>query len=92
MEWYRTEIDEVFKKLQTSEKGLSETEAEDRLEKEGPNRLPEGKGLSRFEILLHQFKSPLIYILLVAAIAVTTMVLFQFFQAWNMRSASHHGS
>jgi P-type Ca2+ transporter type 2C len=73
MEWYRTEIDEIFKKLQTSEKGLSEAEAKIRLEMEGPNKLPEGKGLSRLEILLHQFKSPLIYILLVAAVVTAIL-------------------
>jgi P-type Ca2+ transporter type 2C len=73
MEWYRAEIEEVFKRLQASEKGLSEAEAKDRLEKEGPNKLPEGKGLSRLEILLHQFKSPLIYILLVAAVVTAVL-------------------
>lgn len=70
MEWYRAAVEEAFKKLQTSEKGLSENEAKDRLEREGPNKLPEGKGSSRFQILLHQFKSPLIYILLVAAVEI----------------------
>jgi P-type Ca2+ transporter type 2C len=73
MEWYRTESREVFKRLESSEKGLSEAEAKDRLEKEGPNKLPEGKGLSRLEILLHQFKSPLIYILLVAAVVTAVL-------------------
>jgi potassium/sodium efflux P-type ATPase len=73
MEWYRSEVEEVFKELQTSEKGLSEVEAKDRFDKEGPNKLPEGKGLSRLEILLHQFKSPLIYILLVAAVVTAIL-------------------
>lgn len=73
MEWYRIENDKVFKKLQTTEKGLSHSEAQERLEKEGPNKLPEVKGISRIEILLHQFKSPLIYILLVAAVVTAVL-------------------
>ncbi len=68
MDWYRLGIKDVFDKLETSEKGLTAAEAGRRLEKEGPNRLPEGKGAGRIEILIHQFKSPLIYILLVAAV------------------------
>ncbi|HDR16798.1 MAG TPA: HAD family hydrolase [Desulfobacteraceae bacterium] len=73
MEWYRLEIKNILDKLQTAENGLSTTEAGERLEKEGPNKLPEGKGVSRIEILIHQFKSPLIYILLVAAVVTAIL-------------------
>jgi len=68
MKWYQLDCGEVLRSLQTSEQGLSEAEAEERLEKYGPNKLPEGKGLSRLKVLLHQFTSPLIYILIVAAV------------------------
>jgi Ca2+-transporting ATPase len=68
MEWYRAGVEEVFKRLETSEQGLSESEAKNRIEREGPNKLPEAKGISPFKILLHQFTSPLIYVLLVAAV------------------------
>ncbi len=71
MKWYQLDHGEVFKFLQTSEQGLSEVEAKERLEKYGPNKLPEGKDLSRLKIILHQFTSPLIYILMVAAIVTT---------------------
>ena len=68
MKWYQIDKEEVFKNLETSEEGLSGSEAEKRLEKYGPNKLPEAEGISRLQILLHQFTSPLIYILMVAAV------------------------
>ena len=68
MKWYQLDYGEVLKSLQTSEQGLSEAEAKERLEKHGPNKLPEERGISRLKILLHQFTSPLIYILMVAAV------------------------
>jgi magnesium-transporting ATPase (P-type) len=71
MKWYHLEKQEVFNKLQTSEDGLSKERAQTLLETHGPNKLPEGKGLSRLKILVHQFTSPLIYILIVAAIVTT---------------------
>src|SRR3989304_7996972 len=73
MDWYRLDIKEVFKMLQASEEGLSDAQARKLLETYGPNKLPEGKGISRLKILLHQFTSPLIYILLVAAIVTAIL-------------------
>jgi magnesium-transporting ATPase (P-type) len=71
MKWYQLDAKEVFKRLQTSEEGLSEAQAKKHLETYGPNKLPEGAGISRLKIILHQFTSPLIYILIVAAIVTT---------------------
>jgi len=68
MKWYQRDAQEVLETLQTSEQGLSESEAEARLEKYGPNKLPEQEAISKFKIILHQFTSPLIYILMVAAV------------------------
>lgn len=60
-------IESVLKELKSSAKGLSQAEAERRLKKYGPNRLKEEKSLGKLVILLEQFRSPLIYILLIAA-------------------------
>ena len=46
--------------------GLSNSEAEARLREYGPNALPEAPPVSVWRRLLEQFRSPLIYILLVA--------------------------
>ncbi|MBX3278910.1 MAG: HAD-IC family P-type ATPase [Acidobacteria bacterium] len=65
--WHAAEKQEVFERLQTSTDGLTEAEAKARLEKFGKNVLPVKEPPSLAEIILHQFKSPLIYILLAAA-------------------------
>lgn len=67
---YNLTPEEVLKKFNTSFQGLSEKEAEKRLEKYGPNKLTEAKTESLPVIFLRQFKSPLIYVLLLAALAV----------------------
>ena len=68
MESYRHALEDLLRELQTSAKGLSKEEAQERLRKFGPNRLAEEKRTSRLAVFFRQFKSPLIYILLVAAI------------------------
>lgn len=68
MNWYRTTIEEIYRKLNTTEKGLTTEEAEQRLRIYGPNKLPEEKKINRLRIFLHQFESPLIYILLIAGL------------------------
>ncbi len=68
MHWYQLEVDQVFADLHTSEHGLTNAEARERLRKFGPNKLAEEEKVSKLKILLHQFASPLIYILLVAAV------------------------
>lgn len=47
--------------------GLSTKESQQRLEKNGPNRLKTRRGKNPFILLLSQFNHPLIYILLVSA-------------------------
>jgi Ca2+-transporting ATPase len=68
MNWYQLGIKEIFQKLETSEKGLTEAEAKQRISQYGQNKLAEEEKISKLKILLHQFTSPLIYILLIAGI------------------------
>ncbi|HSB66583.1 MAG TPA: HAD-IC family P-type ATPase, partial [Anaerolineales bacterium] len=51
----------------TIEAGLSQAEVLERRRKNGENRLPVEKGTTIWTILLNQVKSPLVYIILVAA-------------------------
>jgi Ca2+-transporting ATPase len=62
------EIQEAFDLLASSEAGLTSDEARKRLAEVGPNVLAAEEKIRIFSILLHQFKSPLIYVLLVAAV------------------------
>ena len=64
--WHNLSIEAIFGQLKTARKGISDEEAKQRLQKFGFNKLPEGKRLTRAKIFLRQFKSPLIYILVIA--------------------------
>ncbi len=66
--WHGQSADEVLGKLGSSAEGLSEEEAARRLAAEGPNELKEGKRISPFQILLGQFKSLIIWILIAAGV------------------------
>jgi len=61
---------EVLEVLKSNERGLTQKEAEERLLKYGPNKLPEGKVDNLLVIFLRQFQSPLIYILMGASLIV----------------------
>ncbi|MFH1801168.1 MAG: HAD-IC family P-type ATPase, partial [Candidatus Omnitrophota bacterium] len=58
----------IFDILSSCDKGLSHEEADRRLKIFGLNLLPQAKAPGLFIVFLHQFMSPLIYILLVAAL------------------------
>ena len=67
--WHALETDEVVTELETDPRdGLTSEDAAARLERYGPNELGKDEPRGNLEILLAQFKSPLIYILLVAAV------------------------
>jgi calcium-translocating P-type ATPase len=73
MKFYQSSIEEIFKQINTSASGLTDKEAEKRLKQNGPNTLPQGKRISFVKVLLHQFMSPLIYVLIGAAILALSM-------------------
>jgi len=68
MNWYQVDIKKTFRELSVSDTGLTEKEAKERLAQYGPNKLAEEDKVSRLRIIMGQFTSPLIYILLIAAI------------------------
>ncbi|MBL0183839.1 MAG: cation-translocating P-type ATPase [Chitinophagaceae bacterium] len=68
MNWHRLSIEEIFELLDTSPKGLSISDAEERYLEYGPNELQEGKKKSVAGMLFDQFKDVMILILLAAAI------------------------
>jgi P-type Ca2+ transporter type 2C len=71
--WHLADVSAVFEGLSSTPDGLTQEEAKRRLQEYGPNQLPE-KGPDPFwRIALRQFASPLIYILLAAAIVSLLM-------------------
>lgn len=66
--WHSLQASEVLDKFKSNIiKGLSSNDAKSRLARWGTNTLPEPKSRAFFLIILHQFLSPLIYLLLAAA-------------------------
>ncbi|MBD3203398.1 calcium-translocating P-type ATPase, SERCA-type [Candidatus Woesearchaeota archaeon] len=68
MEYYTGKVGDALKKLNTSKKGLSQKEADNRLDKYGLNELKEGKKISKLQIFISQFQDPLILILIAASV------------------------
>jgi P-type Ca2+ transporter type 2C len=66
--WFLKNTDEVFKELKSSKNGLDESEAKKRLEQYGLNKIETEEKNKILKILLRNFNSILIYILLTASI------------------------
>jgi len=60
-------IEEIFDIFKTGEKGLLSKEAEERLKKYGFNEV-KAKKITLFDVFLRQFKSPFVYLLIVATV------------------------
>ena len=81
--WHSFSIEKTLRELKSRPTGLTEKEVKERARKFGLNKLTEEKPFSRINLFLKQFKSPLIYILLIAGIITLilndytdTMVIF----------------
>ncbi len=68
MKFYLEQVDSVFKHVNSSEAGISTTEAERRLAENGKNKLKEGKKKTTLQRILEQLSDPMIIILIVAAV------------------------
>ncbi len=71
--WHAKDIESVFRELETSSEGLSSEEARRRLQKYGPNRLPEPKKRGPLLRFLLQFHDILIYVLIAAAVVTALL-------------------
>ncbi|MBF0408859.1 MAG: HAD-IC family P-type ATPase [Candidatus Riflebacteria bacterium] len=68
--WFSLSVEQVIKELETNpEKGISNGEAEKRIENFGQNVLTPAKRVPAWRRFLGQFENPLIIILLVSAVA-----------------------
>ncbi|MBR6737288.1 MAG: calcium-translocating P-type ATPase, PMCA-type [Clostridia bacterium] len=75
MKHYLETPEKVFEEIKSSQEGLSSQEAELRLERDGKNKLAEGKKTSLFMRFMKQLADPMIIILLAAA-AVSFLITF----------------
>ncbi len=65
--WHSDPMDAVLTRLEAGQGGLTDGEAQQRLRDYGPNLIPETPPPTLVQITLRQFRSPLIYVLGVAA-------------------------
>ncbi len=72
-DWHHRTAEEVVSQLGSSPTGISAQEAAKRLAADGPNALTEAARISPLRILLGQFKSLLIWILVAAGVIVGVM-------------------
>ena len=69
VQWHAVPLETVISNLQIdTASGLTMAEASNRIVTYGKNELPRGRTITWWQMLLRQFKSPLVYVLLVAAI------------------------
>lgn len=68
MKEYLSDKSQVLKELNTTENGLSSSQAAERLEKYGKNKLKEGRKVTVIERFLKELADPMIIILIAAAV------------------------
>ncbi len=101
--WHAMDPEEVLKRLDSGVKGLDEAQAKRRREEAGPNSLEAEEGVSPLRLLARQVHSPLIYLLIGAAVlsfaighrvdsaviagVVVLNTLLGFFQEWRAEGA-----
>lgn len=71
--WHSLGEEDALKRLESSREGLTQREAARRLAEYGPNQLPVKKPPTLLVIFIHQFLSPLIYVLLAAGVIAIFM-------------------
>ncbi|MFD1564250.1 cation-translocating P-type ATPase [Haloarchaeobius amylolyticus] len=71
--WHSRPLEDVYAGLETSDQGLESDEAQTRLEREGPNEIEAEDGTSPLRILLEQYSSALIWVLIVAAVVMAAV-------------------
>jgi Ca2+-transporting ATPase len=75
--WYKASVDAVLEKLKVKrDEGLSDDEAQKRLEQYGPNQLQAAKKLNPFKLFLSQFQDVLVIVLLISAAVSLALGLF----------------
>ena len=71
--WHSLAVSDVLSELETETQGLSSEVAAQRLEKYGPNKLPEEPPVPAWRRFLRQFNNLLIYVLLAAAVVTAAL-------------------
>ena len=81
MKYYLEELGEVYRELGSGENGLTESEAAERIARDGKNKLAEAKKVSLLRRFIDQLTDPMTLVLLAAAVvsAITSAVSHESF-------------
>lgn len=71
--WHSRSVDAVLSSLETDRSGLTDAEADARLQRTGPNRLPAPPAPSPLRRFIRQFHHLLIYVLIAAALVTAVL-------------------
>ena len=86
---YTLSTDEVLKNLGVDENGLSTAQAQERLEKYGPNKLKEGEKPTWLQRFMAQLKDPMLIILMIAAVVSAATTVIDYMQLPLPRDPGH---
>ena len=86
---YTLSTDEVLKSLEVDEHGLTTAQAQQRLEKYGPNKLKEGEKPTWLQRFLAQLKDPMLIILMIAAVVSAATTVIDYMQLPAPRDPGH---
>ena len=86
---YTLSTDAVLKNLGVDENGLSTAQAQERLQKYGPNKLKEGEKPTWLQRFVAQLKDPMLIILMIAAVVSAATTVIDFMQLPQPRDAGH---
>ena len=81
---YTQSVQEVLHALDTTAEGLSTTQANERLQKYGPNKLKEAEKATWFQRFMAQLRDPMLIILMIAALVSAATTVITFVQDGNM--------
>ena len=86
---YTLSTEQVLKNLGVDENGLTSSQAQERLQKYGPNKLKEGEKPTLLQRFLAQLKDPMLIILMIAAVVSAATTVIDFMQLPEPRDFGH---
>ena len=86
---YTQSTEEVLQDLGVSAEGLTTAQAQERLEKYGPNKLKEAEKATWFQKFMAQLKDPMLIILMIAAAVSAATTVIDFMRLPMPRDIAH---
>jgi len=86
---YTQSVQDVLRSLDASAEGLTSAQAQERLQKYGPNKLKEAEKATWLQRFMAQLKDPMLIILMIAALVSAATTVLDFMQLPEPRDLGH---